>query len=118
PDELTDETIGPKLWELLHELACRGFYVLNSDHLSDRETYGNLWREDLREPAILPGRSQDGGWFHDFVGTGSEEHAELWLRYYASDEDRAEFARDLHVQLPERANAPFNRDWRVPKGPF
>ena len=34
PDELTDETLTAKLWELLHSLACRGFYVQHSDHLS------------------------------------------------------------------------------------
>ena len=34
--ELTDDTITAKLWELFHNLACRGFYVQHSDHLSDR----------------------------------------------------------------------------------
>jgi hypothetical protein len=119
PDELTDETIGPKLWELLHELACRGFYVLNSDHLSDREAYSNLWREDLREPAILPGRSRHGGWFHDFVGSGSEEHTQVWLRFFASDEARARHARECpQSPLPPRETPRFKRDWRLPKGPF
>ena len=31
PDELTDDTLHGKLWELLHNLACRGYYVLNTD---------------------------------------------------------------------------------------
>lgn len=35
PDELTDEALTPRLWELLHSLACRGFYVQHTDHLSD-----------------------------------------------------------------------------------
>ena len=119
PDELTDETVGSRLWELLHELACRGFYVLNTDHLSDREAYSNLWREDLREPAILPGRSRHGGWFHDFVGSGSEEHTQVWLRYFASDEARASHARDWpESPLPPRETPRFKRDWRLPKGPF
>lgn len=119
PDELTDETVGPKLWELLHELACRGFYVLNTDHLSDREAYGNLWREDLREPAIMPGRSRHGGWFHDFVGSGSEEHTQIWLRYFASDEARVRHAGEWpKTPLPARELPRFKRDWRLPKGPF
>ena len=119
PDEITDETISPKLWELLHELACRGFYVLNSDHLSDREVYTHLWREDLREPAMLPGRSKHGGWFHDFVGSGGDEDTQTWLRYYASDEARADHARENpKAPMPPREKAPFNRDWRLPKGPF
>lgn len=119
PDEITDETIGPKLWELFHELACRGFYVLNTDHLGDREIYSALWRENLREPAILPGRSKHGGWFHDFVGSGSDEHTQTWLRFYASDDARARHARDFpRHPLPPREKPPHRRDWRLPKGPF
>ena len=39
PEELTDEALPPHLWNLLHHLACRGFYVLHTDHLSDRALY-------------------------------------------------------------------------------
>ena len=39
PPELTDETLTAKLWELLHNLALQGFYVLHTDHLGDRELY-------------------------------------------------------------------------------
>ena len=58
PAELTDEALPPRLWELLHNLACRGFYVLHTDHLSDRALYEILWKKGLREEAILPGRSR------------------------------------------------------------
>jgi len=120
PDELTDESLPSKVWELLHELACRGFFVLHSDHLNDRELYAALWRDSLREPAMLPGRCRNGGWFHDFTGSGSEEHTALWLRYYASDEDRARFAKEdwFRGPLPPRETPPCHRDWRLPKGPF
>src|SRR5439155_298942 len=49
-EEITDETLTPILWELLHNLALRGFYVLHTDHLSDRELYAELWTRGLREP--------------------------------------------------------------------
>jgi hypothetical protein len=39
PAEITEETLAPILWELLHNLALRGFYVLHTDHLSDGELY-------------------------------------------------------------------------------
>ena len=48
PDELTDETLTAKLWELLHNLACHGFYVQHTNHLSDRQLYAELWRHGLR----------------------------------------------------------------------
>ena len=76
PAEITDETLVPILWELLHNLALRGFYVLHSDHLSDRELYAELWERGLRDPAYLPGRNPRGGWFHDFLGQlGRRRHA-------------------------------------------
>jgi hypothetical protein len=81
--------------------------------------YTSLWRENLREPAILPGRSKHGGWFHDFVGSGSDEHTQTWLRYFANDDERARHARDFPKHpLPPRVKPLHHRDWRLPKGPF
>jgi hypothetical protein len=36
PAEITDETLTSILWDLLHNLALRGFDVLHSDHLSEQ----------------------------------------------------------------------------------
>lgn len=119
PAEITDETLTPILWELLHNLALRGFYVPHTDHLSDRELYAELWQRGLRDPAHLPGRNPRGGWFHDFLGSWGEEEMQLWLRYYASDEQRAQHTQDWpNGILPPKQKPPFNRDWRLPKGPF
>ena len=119
PDEITDEALAAILWKLLHELACRGFYALHTDHLSDGELYRALWRHGVREEAILPGKTARAAWFHDFIGSGSDEHTALWLRHYASEEDRARHARDWpRDPLPPRERPPFDRDWRLPKGPF
>src|ERR1017187_7860707 len=84
PAEITEDTLAPILWELLHNLALRGFYVLHTDHFSDGELYNGHWQHGLREPAHLPGRSPRGGWFHDFLGSWGEDDMRLWLGYYAS----------------------------------
>lgn len=119
PDEHTDETIGAAVWELLHELACRGFYVLHTDHLTDRELYGGLWRDSLREPAMLPGRCHTAAWYHDFTGDGSDEAEQIRLRFYATDEERAKAqAQNPSLSLPPREAPVARRDWRLPKGPF
>jgi hypothetical protein len=119
PAEITDEMLTPILWELLHNLALRGFYVLHTDHLSDRELYTALWQRGLRDPAMLPGRNPRGGWFHDFLGSWGDAEMQLWLRYFASEEERARHARDWPKdRLPPKVKPPFNRDWRLPKGPF
>ena len=54
-----------------------------------------------------------------FIGSGSDEDNQLWLRYYASDEDRASEDRDWpNIPIPPKEKPLFNRDWRLPKGPF
>ncbi len=119
PAEITDETLTPILWELLHNLALRGFYILHTDHLSDRELYAELWQHGLREPAHLPGRNPRGGFFHDFLGSWGEDDMQLWLRYYATDQDRAKHAAEWPKDtIPPKEKPPYNRDWRMPKGPF
>jgi len=119
PDELTDDTLHAKLWELLHSLACTGFYVLHTNHLSDRELYADLWHHGLRDEALLPGKIRTGGWYHDVLGSWAEDDVRLWLRFYATDGKRDEHARDWpNDPLPPKEPAPFNRDWRLPKGPI
>ncbi len=119
PDELTDETLSAKLWELLHSLACRGFYMLHTNHLSDREVYAELWTRGLRDEALLPGKGKTGGWFHDFLGSWGEDDTQLWLRYYATDTERDKHTKEYPGdKIPPKEKPPFNRDWRLPKGPF
>jgi hypothetical protein len=119
PAEITDETLTPLLWELLHNLALRGFYVLHTGHLGDRDLYAELWERGLRAPAHLPARNPRGGWFHDFLGRWGEGEMQIWLRCYASDDDRAKHAKDWpKATIPPKEKPPFNRDWRLPKGPF
>lgn len=119
PAEITDETLTPILWELLHQLALSGFYVLHTDHLSDRDLYAALWHHGLRDPAHLPGRNPRGGWFHDFLGSWGDAEMQLWLRYYATDEERTKHAAEYPGDLmPPKETPLFQRDWRVPKGPF
>jgi hypothetical protein len=119
PAELTDELFTPKLWELLHALACRGFYLLHTDHLGDRALYTALWEQGLRDDALLPGRNRRCGWFHDCIGSYGPDEMEIFHRYYETAEERArhlaEFPDD---KLPARETPPHSRDWRLPKGPF
>ncbi len=119
PAEITEEMLTPILWELLHNLSLCGFFILHTDHLSDAELYAELWNHGLRDPAHLPGRNPRGGWFHDFLGSWGEDDMQLWLRYYASDEDRVKHAKDWPKDsIPQKEKPPSNRDWRLPKGPF
>lgn len=122
PDEITEEALSACAWELIHELACRGFYLLHTDHLTDRELYTALWREGLRQPAILPGRSCHGGWYHDFAetGLGTDNSADVWLKYYATEKERAQWMESdpTMTRLPDSEIPAHRRDWRLPQGPL
>ena len=72
PAEITDETLTLILWELLHNLALRGFYVLHTEHLSDRELHAELWGRGLRDPAHLPGRNRAAAGFTIFSAVGAK----------------------------------------------
>ncbi len=119
PDKLDDALLTPRLWELLHQLSLRGFYVLSTNHLTDRELYAELWERGLREGAIFTGRNRQGGWFHDILGSGGDEDEQILLRFYYDDERRDCVAREWpKTVIPPRETPVARRDWRLPKGPF
>jgi len=119
PDEVTDETLLPILWELLHNLAQLGFYLRHSDHLSDRELYVTLWKDALRRPAYLPGRNPRGAWFHDFLVKWGDAERQLWLRFHATEAERARHAAEwARSPIPPKEEPVWRRDWRLPQAPF
>lgn len=120
PDEITGEALAPLLWELLHQLACRGFYTMHTDHLTDMELYRELWRKAIREDSLMPGRrSRTGYWMHDILGSYGDEEIQLELACYASDAERERHVREFpSIPLPEKIERVALRDWRLPKPPF
>ena len=121
PSELDDRQLPGRLWEWLYAAAARRFFFWSTDHLSDRELYTLLWEEWLAEPtADLPPEAETNTTtiISEYNAPGMT-HEEIWLRYYASDEERARHATDWPKDvLPPKVKPPFNRDWRLPKGPF
>lgn len=118
PEELSDVEVHRKLWQIIRVLADGNTFILNTDHLSDRELYCYLWTDTLREQnPLLP---KGSGWMHciDLVGSGSDEHCDLWLRYYADDETRERWAKDFpESSIPPRTPRPYDRDRLLPKPP-
>jgi len=115
PEELGDEDMGRKLWDVIHGLAQLGAFLHHTDHLSDRELYIELWSDALREPAVLMPGEPSYAYHIDLVGSGSEEDIELFLKYYASNKERREWLKDWPTDpLPDREKPPYDRDRRLP----
>src|SRR5687768_362960 len=49
PVSIRDADVSAKLWQVIHALARRRVYIDETDHLSDRDLYGKLWHDTLRE---------------------------------------------------------------------
>jgi hypothetical protein len=116
PDELIDEEIGRKLWEVIYGLAQFGTFLHNTDHLSDRELYSYLWSDALREPAVLMPENPAYSCHLDPIGSGSEEDMHLYLKYYASNRERRQWLKDWPTDpMPDREKPPYDRDRRLPR---
>jgi hypothetical protein len=119
PDQLNDTQISPKLWEVINRMASLGAYLHNTNHLSDRELYSYLFEEGLREDAVLFPENPSYVYGLDLLGSGSDEDMELYMKYFADEEYRKQWANDFpDFAMPPHEDPPFDRDKDLPKSPF
>jgi hypothetical protein len=106
PDQLTDAELREVMWDTIRKLFAKRIVLDFTDHLSDRELYCLIYRD------ILPSHekkieSTDNYLHWDCADAGGDP--EIWLRYYATEEDRQEWADDLPSPLPPHEDPPFPR---------
>ncbi len=112
PDVLCDEDLHEILWDVIHKLFEKRIVLDFTDHLSDRQLYTLIYRD------ILPAREKmiDSGtnFLHwDCAGAGGDP--EIWLRYYATEEERQAWSETYRQPLPPRCRPRFLRD--LPREP-
>lgn len=119
PDTLDDGQIAAKLREIIDVMALLGAYLTNTDHLGERDLYAFLWSEGLHEYATLIPENPDFAFVLDLLGSGSEEENRLFLKYYATEDYRREWAEQWPDDVvPNRETPPFDRDRFLPKPDF
>jgi hypothetical protein len=119
PDQLDNTTRSAKLKEVIQRMATLGAYLLNTNHLSDRELYDYLYHNGLREEAVLFPENPSYAYMIDLTGSGSDEDNQTYLKYYADEEHRKQWAHDWPDDpLPEHEDPPFDRDSTLPKSPL
>jgi hypothetical protein len=109
----TDDALPRALQTLINRLASCNVRVCFTDHLSDRELYKFLIDPELLARPIAP--LPDCHLTFDVIGGGSDEDNEIYLRYYATDEDRAHWqAQFPNDKLPDHEPLPHDRDRSLP----
>lgn len=106
PCVLDDDDLNAILWNVIRRLYRHRIILDFTDHLSDRELYCLVYRD------ILPAREKkvDLGtnYLHwDCSHAGGDP--EIWLRYYATDDERRAWTAAYRQPLPERGNPAYPR---------
>ena len=116
PETLDDEQLTKKLWEVIHGLALLRVFLDDTDHLSDRELYTDLWSDLLREEVKAVPPDPDGAWHLSPIGGGSDEDIDLQMKYYADEKWREMWMEDFpDYVMPEHEDPPYDRDRLLPQ---
>lgn len=119
PTDLDDVALLTKLTEITEKLGTIGAYLLHTNHLSDRALYEYLYNDGLREEAILFPENPSYAYIIDLTGSGSEEDNQLYLKYYADEEHRKQWALDWPDDpMPDHESPPYDRDRTLPQSPL
>ena len=106
PDHLSDRELRDVLWETIHKLFDKRIVLDFTDHLSDRELYRVIYRD------ILPSHEKKIDSPHNYLHWDCADAGgdpETWLRYYATAEEREDWAEDLPAPLPPHEAPPYPR---------
>ena len=119
PEQLDDTALTAKLQDIIQRMATLGAYLLHTNHLSDRALYEYLYHEELREEAVLFPENPSYAYMIDLTGSGSDEDNQTYLKYYADEEYRNQWALDWPDDpKPQHEDPPFDRDSSLPQSPL
>jgi hypothetical protein len=106
PDTMTDEQLRTALGTTIHRLYEKRIVLEFTEHLSDRQLYRLIARDIL--PSCEKKIDQPRNYLHwHCLDEGTDP--ELWLRYYASNEEREEWAAETGQPLPPQDEPPYRR---------
>ena len=113
PDTLSETELHELLWDTIHKLFAKRIVLEFTDHLTDRALYCLIGRD------ILPTPEKKIDSPHNYLHWDCSEAGgdpNVWLRYYATDEDRQAWSEDDPTPLPPRETPPYPR--QMPHEPF
>jgi len=115
--QLAEPALRRTLRAVIRRLAEWRYYLVHTDHLSDRDLY-TLLREDVlaRPDNELPPESAASMIFDlSFLDDRGQPPGTTFLRYYADEQMRRDMAGEYAAaDLPPHTDPAFNRDRRLP----
>ena len=113
PDSLDDGQLRQVLYRTIGQLFEKHVVLDFTDHLTDRQLYCLVYRDILPSPEkMLQRRNNYLHW--DCANIDGEP--EVWLRYYAGEEEREAWADETGLELPPRSEPPYRRE--LPRAPM
>ena len=113
PESLGDEQLHEVLWDTIRALFAKRIVLDYTHHLSDRDLYRLIYRDIL--PSLEKKIERTRTYLH-WLCIDAEADVDIWLRYYASQEEREGWAMESDKELPPSELPPYPR--RVPRGPM
>lgn len=113
PDSLDDTHLHQLLYETIDRLYDKHVVLDFTDHLSDRQLYCLIYRDILPTHEKMINRRRN---YLHWDCANVEGDPEMWLRYYASEEERAAWQEETGGYLPQPESPPFER--KLPRAPM
>ena len=113
PQTLSDKQLHVTLWETIYRFFEQRIVLDFTEHLSDRELYCLIFRD------ILPAHEKRINGSRHYLHwdcAGVSDDPETWIRYYASEADRAILAKEWSGDLPPHVDPPYSRN--LPRAPL
>jgi hypothetical protein len=113
PDSLHDNQLRDRLYQTIGRMFEKHIVLDFTDHLTDRQLYCLIYRD------ILPSHEKmirrENNYLHwDCANAAGDP--DMWLRYYASEEDRRGWEEETGGLLPPMDDLPHRRD--LPRAPL
>ena len=113
PDSLDDQQLHDLLWDTVRRLFEKRIVLDFTDHLTDHDLYCLIFRDILSSHEKKIERLNN--YLHwDCANTG--DNPGTWLRYYASEEERENWATETSGVLPPHEEPPRRR--KLPRVPL
>jgi hypothetical protein len=106
PDSLDDSALRETLWIVIHKLYEARIVLDFTEHLSDRELYCVIYRDILPSPEKKIDLPKN---YLHWACLDPDDDPETWLRYYATDAQRDEWADESGEPLPPSEPPPYPR---------